>query len=88
MTVCRLAVARHTVFLTVVAFAAFSRCYQYTVLAVRREYAMKSDHAPSLLWLTRAWDQLTSDRGFDLDLGMYHCLTAVVRLANVGAVAY
>jgi hypothetical protein len=29
VTVCRLAVARLTVFLTLVAFAAFSRCYQY-----------------------------------------------------------
>jgi hypothetical protein len=29
VTVCRLAVARLTVFLTLVAFTAFSRCYQY-----------------------------------------------------------
>ncbi len=34
VTVCRLAVARLTVFLTLVAFAAFSRCYRGTVLAV------------------------------------------------------
>jgi hypothetical protein len=33
----RLAFARLTVFLAVVAFAAFSRCYQGTVLAVWRE---------------------------------------------------
>jgi hypothetical protein len=34
VTVCRIAVARLTVFLTLVAFTAFSRCYQGTVLAV------------------------------------------------------
>ncbi len=42
VTVCRLAVARLTVFLTLVAFTAFSRCYQGTVLAVWRENTMES----------------------------------------------
>ncbi len=47
VTVCRLAVARLTVFLTLVAFTAFRRRHQRPVLAVWRKHAMESGQVSS-----------------------------------------
>ncbi len=85
VTVCRLAVARLTVFLTLVAFTAFSRCYQGTVLAVWRENTMESNKASRQRQLSEIVEGYELFREFDLrELRLIEPLRAM-RVLNYSA---